>query len=781
MQRKYNLEDMEKEAAVICGDFRVFCEYITKNKVKLAKKTGNIGKKDCFTLNTFFHVRKEFEKPTYFQNQYPTIDYFYYTAVKYKILEVNSPGTGLQKGRNYQRFGEASLWEQYMLFLTVFLFDGMFAGREDSWYADRVTDMWQIYVDSFMEWVDTEKPGTGCRCRISGKSRIEYFSSLDLITPYMEELGLIKVWKRPDIEERNRGNYWEIEALPLLDLIFDLYENTDIEEAVDTDAMVHCAYEAFMKKLMSKNRQVGLLKLFEDSAAQNSEQIIDLEVSVRYTDCIRIIRMNMKQSLYDLHWMIQKAVAFNADHLFEFTVGRGMMKRTYVLSEFMNSARELPVEETSLSDLELCRGQRFTYLFDFGDMWWFDIKVLEIREGAVETPGVIKAVNDAPSQYPDYEEEMDSWEVEISDQVQISDILASIEDELIGEEYAALTGVRDGIPKESPAAMRRDMERILLQDPDRMLTFMTSEMREMLSELLQSEWIDGIEKCTLAKLYSFGFCRLSEEDQCVVLVPETVKEIYLSKMKAAKKKDKIVEAAEVFLGRCGVMEMRLLHSAVAAFLKSRISYEEFEYLIYSRLHYFGAFFCDCYDQTEYISRYDREMTRKILAERLKPENAVFDYPDFIKIYSGRPKEIPKALENWNEYIKWNLSIDWQTAENLIAQIPAMAASGVCEKEEIVAVYKEILHGTGCRVTKKGEHLIDELCSAMPLATKKGNTGLENCGAEKSDPNGAEKVGKAAVKSGSGKAEKSKKTEKPEGGVEKKLIQEEYTQLSIFDL
>lgn len=766
MHRKYVLEDMEKEAAVICGDFTVFCDYITENNVKLAKKTGNIGKKDCFTLNTFFHVRKEYEKPTYFQNQYPIIDFFYYTAVKYKILEMNSAGAELQKGRNYQCFSEASLWEQYMLFLTVFLFDGMFAGREDSWYTDRVADMWQIYVDSFMEWVDTEKPGTGCRCRISGKSRIDYFSSLDLITPYMEELSLIKVWKRPDGGKWDRGNCWEIEAQPLLKLISDLYENTDIEEDADTDTMVHCAYEAFMKKLMRKKQQGGLLKLFEDSAAQNREQIIDLEVSVRYTDCIRIIRMNLKQSLYDLHRMIQEAVSFDDDHLFEFSVGSGMMKRTYVLSECMNSARELPVEETNLSDLELCRGQRFTYLFDFGDMWWFDIKVLEIREGAVEAPGVIKAVNDAPRQYPDYEEEMEGWDVEISDQVQISDILASIEDELIREEYAALTGVKDGSPKESPAIMRQDMERILLQNPDKMLTFITSEMREMLSELLQCEWIDGIEKCTLAKLYSFGFCRLPEEDQYVVLVPAAVKGIYLSKIKTAKKKDKIVEAAEVFLGRCGVMEMRLLHSAVAAFLKSRISYEEFEYLIYSRLHYFGAYFCDCYDQTEYISCYDRKMTRRILAERLKPENAEFDYPDFIKIYSGKPKEIPKALEDWNEYIKWNMSIDWQTAEKLIAQIPAMAVSGIYEKEEILAVYKEMLHGTGCRVTKKAEGLIDKLCSTMPLATKKGNIGMEDCAAEKGDPYGTEKAGKTEVKS---------------DGAEKNLIQEEYTQLSIFDL
>ena len=42
----------------------------------------------------------------------------------------------------------------------------------------------------------------------------------------------------------------------------------------------------------------------------------------------------------------------------------------------------------------------FTYLFDFGDQWQFDIKVMEIREGTVEKPELIKAVGDAPEQYP---------------------------------------------------------------------------------------------------------------------------------------------------------------------------------------------------------------------------------------------------------------------------------------------------------------------------------------------------------------------------------------------
>ena len=67
MQRKYekknklnyNLKELEKEAVIVCRDFLAFCDYILTNKVKLAKKTGNIGKKDCFALNGLMHVREK--------------------------------------------------------------------------------------------------------------------------------------------------------------------------------------------------------------------------------------------------------------------------------------------------------------------------------------------------------------------------------------------------------------------------------------------------------------------------------------------------------------------------------------------------------------------------------------------------------------------------------------------------------------------------------------------------------------------------------------------------
>ncbi len=255
-----------------------------------------------------------------------------------------------------------------------------------------------------------------------------------------------------------------------------------------------------------------------------------------------------------------------------------------------------------------------------------------------------------------------------------------------------------------------------------MFLFMTAGMREMLSELLQMEWIDGSERCTLAQLYSFGFCEFSGEDQDTVLVPEAIREVYASRMKSGRKYDKIVETAEAFLRHCGVVEMEVLYAEVKVFLKKRISYDEFTFLLYSRLHYFGGFYSVLFQETEYMSSYDPETTQRILEERGKPENAAFAYPGLEQICDKEPGGFQRVMRDWKEYVHFNLSVDWQTAERLARQIPALAASGLLKKEEVLAAYRELLQGMGSRVTKKAEGLIGELCSSMPLAVRRGNTG-----------------------------------------------------------
>lgn len=766
-------KELEEGASLVCRDFAAFCDYVTDNKVKLAKRTGNIGKKDCFALNALFYVRENYTQPSNIQNKYPIINFFYYIAVRYKILEIVSPGMTMRRGRRYRQFREASVWEQYALFLAVFLSDGKFAGEESDWYAARTAEMWTLYIDKFMEWVGAEEFTVGRVCRWEWRQRRQYFRFMDYITPYLEELQLIRVHKKPEADCREQEYLWEIEALPLLETVYELYENNltwpyPDRDSSGEDRMVQEAWEAYTDR-MEEQKTGDFSVLVGNAAKETAKRIVDLEVSVRGTDCIRVLRMRMKDSLYDLHRMIQRAVSFDDDHLYEFCVGTGMMKRVYMPPDAIDSGEEQSVE-ASLDSLDLYQGQKFTYLFDFGDMWYFDIKVLEIREGTVEKPEVLRADGDAPEQYPLYEEDEEEWEeqewrVVVSERIQISAILAFLEEDLILDEYAALTGLKEVDEREDADRLRQEMERILLRDPERMLLFMTHQMRKTLSDLLKEEWIDGREMCTLAKLYSFGFCMLPEGNQYEIMVPTAVKEVYELRIRNDCKYDKMAEAAELFLGWCGVMETEVLYSAVVDFLKCSISMENFEFLVYSRLHYFGRYYSVRLQETEYMSCYESEITQRILEEREKQENCLFAYPDFTRMDARKLRETPKVLQDWEEYIEFHLNIDWRTAQILMEQIPAMAATGIFKREQIVAAYKDMLRGTGSRATKKAESLIGELLMNMPLATRKGNGGA-GCGAvEEKMPEQIKRPEKKTVP-------EKEKTESPE---------EEYWQMSIFDL
>lgn len=71
--------------------------------------------------------------------------------------------------------------------------------------------------------------------------------------------------------------------------------------------------------------------------------------------------------------------------------------------------------DTTLDSLALQKGQKFLYLFDYGDEWRFKVKVHAINAAASEDrdyPFVVESVGEAPAQYPDWDEEDEAWDEE---------------------------------------------------------------------------------------------------------------------------------------------------------------------------------------------------------------------------------------------------------------------------------------------------------------------------------------------------------------------------------
>lgn len=137
-----------------------------------------------------------------------------------------------------------------------------------------------------------------------------------------------------------------------------------------------------------------------------------ISVSQR-TGCYRHIRISSAATLYKLHKAIIDAFEFDDDHEHAFF----MDNRVWSHESYFFSAPIRPGEPTTrkskLEKLGLVKGSKFKYLFDFGDEWVFQCKVLQILDEATPKPIVVRSVGEAPEQYPEFDEdwdEDDEWE-----------------------------------------------------------------------------------------------------------------------------------------------------------------------------------------------------------------------------------------------------------------------------------------------------------------------------------------------------------------------------------
>ena len=140
----------------------------------------------------------------------------------------------------------------------------------------------------------------------------------------------------------------------------------------------------------------------------------------------RTIKLSSVHTLHELHEQIQRAFNFDNDHLYEFF----MDNRRWSEYSIGHPAAEdtVPADEVAIGDADLSEGQSILYLFDFGDEWLFDVKVLEIREGepVLLHPAIVEEHGEAPLQY-DYEEEWEWEEVDDGEDAEDDDDWGEVE------------------------------------------------------------------------------------------------------------------------------------------------------------------------------------------------------------------------------------------------------------------------------------------------------------------------------------------------------------------
>lgn len=125
------------------------------------------------------------------------------------------------------------------------------------------------------------------------------------------------------------------------------------------------------------------------------------------TGCYRHIQISGNSTLETLHRAIIDAFEFDDDHAHAFFMDNEVWsaRENYCAAGIRNDGRT--TDQYRLSQVGLSKGMKFKYLFDFGDQWVFQCKVLRTVEDVSEKPVVIRSKGTAPEQYGDWE---DGWD-----------------------------------------------------------------------------------------------------------------------------------------------------------------------------------------------------------------------------------------------------------------------------------------------------------------------------------------------------------------------------------
>lgn len=123
------------------------------------------------------------------------------------------------------------------------------------------------------------------------------------------------------------------------------------------------------------------------------------------TGCYRHIQISASATLHKLHQAIIKAFDFDDDHMYAFFMDNHYWsRRNSYVREKMDEDDRL-AKNCKLEKLGLTKGNQFKYIFDFGDEWRFQCKVLRELDVQTDIPGVIRRVGESPEQYPNWEDE----------------------------------------------------------------------------------------------------------------------------------------------------------------------------------------------------------------------------------------------------------------------------------------------------------------------------------------------------------------------------------------
>lgn len=120
--------------------------------------------------------------------------------------------------------------------------------------------------------------------------------------------------------------------------------------------------------------------------------------------CYRHIKIAAEATLNQLSSAILDAFYFDDDHAHAFFMdNRAWSDADSYTMDFEDMEDEDEAQrhtcDYTLRGAGLLKDSKFLYIFDFGDEWRFQCRVLKTLEETVETPEILRSVGTPPAQY----------------------------------------------------------------------------------------------------------------------------------------------------------------------------------------------------------------------------------------------------------------------------------------------------------------------------------------------------------------------------------------------
>lgn len=199
-----------------------------------------------------------------------------------------------------------------------------------------------------------------------------------------------------------RWNIVDIELNPLVKQILELIKPKDDHGLMKL--VLNPPSRGYSKEIFAPYCK-DFKNLLEYPKEQEKNGIFRLKMSLGKV--YRTIDVSSETNFQSLASIILELFNFDNDHLYEFRLLDNFGQQVSIKHpEMPLDEGKAWADEFSLKNLPLEEQNSFTFIFDFGDWWEFDIFIEKIVEGeSMDDFKLIKSVGKAPKQYPDYDEE----------------------------------------------------------------------------------------------------------------------------------------------------------------------------------------------------------------------------------------------------------------------------------------------------------------------------------------------------------------------------------------